>query len=148
VRESYHVTDFAVTARPSGGPAKDADESAPFRSATAMPDVPVGIGRVIIACYIAMIVAFAFGTSGGRDIDFALVVAGLFVVMYFTLPRIRLGVDPRHIERPNLARFLSEGMMTYTGPTGGAAALTQILIVPVCLMAAAVAMSVVVRWVL
>jgi hypothetical protein len=146
VRESYYVTGFPDAQRKSVGLANDPDQSAAFRSAAGMPDVPVGVGRMIVACYVAMAIAFAVGTSGGRDIDFALIIVGLFVAMYFTLPRILLGLEPKGAKRPSLERFLSEGMMTYTGRTGGVSALTQILIVPVCLVAAAVAMSAVARW--
>jgi hypothetical protein len=45
--------------------------------------------------------------------------------------------------RPTLESFLGEGMMTYTGHSTGGAALVQMLIVPVGLTAAAIAMGVI-----
>ena len=142
VRDSYRVSSFP-----------NADSDDPEAAATAghcmsaptMPDMPVGVGRLIVASYVAMVVAFAVGLGGGRDINFALTVVGLFVLVYFTVPRILLGIDPRRSPRPSLNRFLSEGLMTNTGWIGGKAALVQILIVPVCLTVAAIAMMVVAR---
>ncbi len=143
--ESYRITPFppeTVAATASSAPNEQTET---FRSAPAMPDVPVGVGRMIVACYVAMVIVFALGLGGARDINFALTIVGLFVVIYFTLPRILLGVAPSSGTRPSLERFLSEGMMTNTGWTGGKAALVQILIVPVCLMLAAIAMMVITR---
>jgi hypothetical protein len=139
-RDSYRVSSF-----PNADDPEAEATTVHFMSAPAMPDVPVGVGRLIVASYVAMVVAFAMGLGGGRDINFALAVVGLFVLVYFTVPRILLGVDPRRPPRPSLNRFLSEGLMTYTGQTGGVAALVQILIVPFCLVMAAVAMMVIVR---
>jgi hypothetical protein len=140
-RESYSVTSLP------NAEAKNAGETiaptSPFMSAPVMPDVPVGVGRMIVASYIAMVVAFAVGLGGDRDMNFALIIVSLFVVVYFTLPSILLGVAPETSARPSLKRFMSEGMMTYTGWTDGKAALVQILIVPVCLTIAAIAMMVV-----
>jgi hypothetical protein len=127
LKDSYHVT-IAPQAD-----AVDEASAAPFRSASAAPDIPVGVGRLIVA----------IGFGGDLDTNFALTIVAMFVGIYLTIPTIFLGVEPKTSGRPSLARFLSEGMMTYTGQTGGKAALAQILIVPVCLMLAGIAMSVV-----
>lgn len=135
--DSYHVTDVAQHL--DGAP----PQLSSFRSAPAAPDVPVGVGRLIVASYVGIVVAFAIGFGGDRDTNFALMIVALFVAIYLTIPRIFFGVEPKTSGRPSFDRFLSEGMMTCTGWTGGKAALVQILIVPVCLIIAAVAMSVI-----
>jgi hypothetical protein len=137
LKDSYHIT-----IAPQADVVDEAD-TATFRSAPAAPDIPVGVGRLIVASYIGIVIAFAIGFGGGRDTNFALTIVALFVAIFLTVPRIFLGVEPKTTGRPSLDRFLSEGMMTYTGRTGGKAALAQILIVPLCLILAGVAMSVV-----
>jgi hypothetical protein len=143
--DSYRTMRFPPEAIAAIAPTTSDERPGLFRSAPAVPDVPVGVGRLIVASYVAMVVAFAIGLGGDRDVNFALIIVSLFVVVYFTLPRILLGVAPETGVRPSLKRFMSEGMMTCTGWTGGKAALVQILIVPVCLTIAAIAMMVVTR---
>jgi hypothetical protein len=137
LKDSYHIT-----IAPAPGAVEDA-EPTPFLAAPAAPDMPVGVGRLIVASYVGIVIAFAIGFAGDRDTNFALAIVALFVTIYLAVPRIFLGVEPKTSGRPSFDRFLSEGIMTYTGRTGGKAALAQILIVPVCLMLAGVGMSVV-----
>ena len=144
IKDSYQVTPFPRETIAAIAPSIPTERFEPFRSVPVMPDV-VGAGRLIVASYIAMVIVFAVGFGGPRDVNFALTIVGLFVVVYFTLPRILLGVAPETIGRPSLEQFISDGMMTYTGRTGGKAALVQILIVPICLAVAAIAMTVVKR---
>ena len=141
LKDSYDVT--AVAAHPG----TVVEQTPPFRSAPAAPDIPVEVGRLIVASYVGIVVAFAIGFGGDRDTNFALTIVALLVAIYLTIPRIFLGTEPNQSKRPSLERFLSEGMMTCTGPTGGKAALVQILIVPVCLIIAAALMSVITQFI-
>lgn len=145
VTESYRIARLPIETSAANAPSTTNERPRPFRSAAAMPDVPVGVGRLIMASYVGMVVVFAIGLGGARDINFALTIVGLSVVVYFTVPRILLGIQSSANDRPSVERFLSEGMMTCTGWTGGKAALVQILIAPVCLLIAAIIMIVVAR---
>lgn len=104
-----------------------------FRSAPAVPDLPAAVGKLIIASYAALIGAFALATAGSADSIFMISIAALFVVMYFAVPGVILGIEPQSGVRPSLGRFMQEGMQTLTGHCSGKAALVQILIVPVFL---------------
>lgn len=53
------------------------------------------------------------------------------MTIFLAVLRIFLGFEPKTTGRLSLDQFLSEGIMTYTGPTSGKTALAQILIVPV-----------------
>lgn len=135
LKHSYRVADVSLQTDVA------VLQSAPFHAESAVPDIPVGVGRLIVASYVGIVVAFAIGFGGDRDTNFALTIVAFFVAIYLTVPSIFLGVEPKPNQRPSLNQFLSEGMMTCTGWTGGKAALVQILIVPACLIVAAVAMS-------
>ena len=119
-----------------------------FRAAPSAPDVPIGVGGLIVASYAALIAAFAFTTVGSRESVFMVVISALFVVTFFTVPRIFLRVEPRSGAHPNLERFLSEGMSTFTGHSSGKAALVQMLIVPVFLTMGVLAMGIAVAVIL
>lgn len=104
-----------------------------FRAAPSTPDLPVAVGKLIVTAYAALIAAFAFATIGSRESIFMIVVAALFVVAFFTVPRIFLRTEPKSGRRPTFERFLSQGMSTLTGHSSGRDALVQMLIVPVFL---------------
>jgi hypothetical protein len=144
-KESYHIRTFPAEAASASLPPALPAAPEPFRSATAIPDVPITVGRLMVAVYFTMIVVLAIGLGGDRDIDFALTVVGLFFIAYFAVPRILLGIAPKAGAQPSLDRFMRDGMMTYTGHTGGKAALVQILIVPVCLLIAMVGTMIIVH---
>jgi hypothetical protein len=106
-----------------------------YRSAAAAPDVPVAVGRLIVAAYAALIAAFALTAAGSRESVFMISISALFVVIFFTVPRLMLGVEPQGAIRLSFSRFMESGMDTFTGRSSGQAALVQILIVPVFLTA-------------
>jgi hypothetical protein len=113
-----------------------------YRAALSAPDVPVAVGRLIVAAYAALIAAFALAAAGSPESIFMISISALFVVMFFTVPRLMLGVEPKGAGHPSFSRFLASGMDTFTGHSTGRAALVQILIVPVSLTGAVLAMGV------
>lgn len=113
-----------------------------FRAALAAPDVPAAVGRLIVAAYAALIAAFALAAAGSRESVFMISISALFVVIFFTVPRLMLGVEPKGAIRPSFSRFMKSGMDTFTGQSTGQAALVQILIVPVFLTGGVLAMAV------
>lgn len=110
----------------------------------AAPDVPAAVGGMIAAAYAALIAALFIATAGSLSSIFAIVIAGLFVVIFFTVPRIFFAVEPMTERRPDLGKFLNRGMDTFTGHATGRAALVQMLVVPVLLTAAILAMGLII----
>lgn len=113
-------------------PDGDWKEAAPaFSAATAAPDVPTAVGRLIVAPYVALLGVFFALFAGSPPAFFSIAVCAVFVAMYFAVPRIFLAVEADPARRPSLSQFMRGGIQTLTGPTGGKDALIQMLIVPV-----------------
>ena len=110
--------------------------------ALASPDMPAAVGKLIIIAYAALIAALAFAAAGTRESNFMIVIAALFVVMFFSVPRIFLNVERKGGIRPSLDQFMVNGTKTLTGHNSGKAALVQILVLPVAMTFAVVAMGI------
>ena len=108
----------------------------------AAPDVPVAVGGMIAVAYAALIGAFALATVGSAESLFAVTISALFLVAFLTVPRIFLAVEPKARKRSSFDRFMLDGIQTLTGHNSGPAALVQMLIVPVLLTFAALAMGI------
>jgi len=117
---------------------------APTRAAPAAPDIPGSVGGMIVASYLALIVALYVATAGSRSSIFAISIALLFVAIFFTIPRIFFAVEPKMVRRPKFCTFLKRGMATLTGHSSGPAALVQMLVVPVFLTLAVLAMGIII----
>lgn len=148
-RGSYNKVDVAAVwpVAPQMVPVPVPDMEAPqerqaFAPTPAAPDVPAGVGALIVGSYLSLIAAFAFATAGSAHSIFMITISALFVVTFFTVPRIFLKVEPKSGRRSTLEQFLAEGMDTLTGHSSGGAALVQMLIVPVFLTLAALAMGI------
>jgi hypothetical protein len=102
------------------------------------------VGGLIAASYVTLIGTLAIATTGSSPSIFAVVIAAFFVGMFFAVPRIFFAVEPKSGRRPRLGQFIREGMDTATGRSGGAAALVQMLVVPICLTLGVMAMGVIV----
>lgn len=113
-----------------------------FRATPAAPDVPAAVGGMIAASYAGLIVALALATASSAESIFAIVVAGLFVIIFFTVPRIFLAVERDGGERTDFDAFMRNGMETFTGHNSGKAALIQILIIPIMLTLAVISMGI------
>jgi hypothetical protein len=107
--------------------------SPPFRSAAALPDVPAAVGTLLFTCYLALIGALAIATAGPGKSRFSMVIAALFVVAFFTVPRLFMAQEPVDGRRATMGQFLGGGMETFTGHCSGRAALVQMFVVPVLL---------------
>ena len=101
-----------------------------LRSTPAAPDVPGSVGGLIAGSYFALIAALFLAAAGSRESVFAITICALFIVMFFTVPRLMLRVEADKSVRPSLARFMREGMDTLTGHSSGTGALVQMLLVP------------------
>jgi hypothetical protein len=98
-----------------------------------VPDVPISVGKLIIASYAALLGALGLATVASAFSVFMIVICSLFTVAYFTVPWLFFRQEPKFRDRPTLDRFMRDGMETPTGHSTGRAALVQMLVIPVCL---------------
>jgi hypothetical protein len=101
---------------------------------TAAPDVPPAVGIMLALAYAAPIIACLATLGGGSgEALFAIIVSGLYVLVYCGVPWLFLRVEADPARRPTLSAFFHRGIDTATGHLSGRAALVQMLIVPVLL---------------
>lgn len=110
-------------------------------SAPAASDVPIAAGLFMVGSYAAIMGAFAV-TIHGAHADFAILIGAFYLVMFFAVPTVMLRIESRDDRRPSLGEFVDNGMATAGGHISGAGALTQMLIVPVLLVFAILAMGI------
>lgn len=128
---AYDVVEAPLAAERAGWRLKQA----------AAPDMPKAAGILMIAAYGALIGAFALTIHGPRA-DFAILIAAFYLLMFFAVPAMFLGVEQDRTRRPDLVQFLERGIETATGHIGGSGALVQMLIVPVLLTFGVLAMGI------
>ena len=138
-RDGFDTIDVAAvwpaSAQVAPLPIQELDPSAGAHPApaAAAPDVPPAAGLMIAGSYLALLAALAVVTVGSGKSVLAIVIAAFFMLMFFSIPAIFLGVDGAGRRPRSFDRFMQEGMQTLTGHSGGAAALVQMLVVPVLL---------------
>ena len=109
--------------------------------ASAAPDMPKAAGVLMIASYAALMSAFVVTIHGPRA-DFAIVIGAFYVAMFFGVPAVFIGIERDGARRPGFFEFLDRGVETATGRISGTGALVQMLIVPVLLAFAILAMGI------
>lgn len=122
-------------------PALDQAAEPPPRPAAAVPDMPKAAGVLMITAYGALMCAFVVTIHGARA-DFAIAIGAFYLAMFFGIPAAFLAMEGDHARRPDLFEFLHRGIDTATGWISGGAALVQMLIVPVLLAFAVLAMGI------
>ena len=138
-QQQLHSTEaFELVAPPK---LSGSDASARLQPAPAAPDMPRAAGLLIIASYAMLMGAFVVTIHGARA-DFAIVIGAFYLAMFFGVPAVILGVEGETIRRPDLREFLDRGIETATGRISGAGALVQMLIVPLFLALAILAMGI------
>ena len=148
---SFRRVDIAAAVWPASSlvvhaPLPEAETEAerkPFMPTPAAPDVPAAVGGLIAASYFTLLGAFAVATVGSAESILAIAVCVTFMIAFFTVPRLFFGVEPKSGRRPSFDRFMREGMDTLNGRCGGRDALIQMLIVPVLLTLAVIAIGIV-----
>src|SRR6476619_5715133 len=109
--------------------------------APAVSDMPVAAGTFLVLSYASLMGAFALTIHGARA-DFAIVIDIFYLAMFFGLPVLFLAVEGDRSRRPSLGEFLERGIDTATGRLSGGGALVQMLVVPVLLAFAILAMGI------
>lgn len=120
------------------------DESLHHRGAEATPDVPGSVGILLFGSYLALIGALSIATAGPGESKFVIAIAGLFVLAFFSVPRLIFAQEPKEARRPSMSLFLARGLNTYTGKCSGRDALVQMFIVPILLTFGVLAIAVVI----
>ena len=107
----------------------------------AVPDMPKAAGLLMILAYGSIMAAFAVTIHGARA-DFAIIIGAFYLAMFFAIPAAFLGIERDASRRPGLLEFLDRGIRTESGRISGSGALVQMLIVPVLLAFAILAMGI------
>ena len=113
------------------------------RGAPAVPDMPAAAGVMMVGVYFLLMGSFALTLAHERHAIFVIGIAVFFVVMFFAVPLIFLRIEEDGSRRPSLTAFLDSGIDTATGRLSGGGALIQMLIVPLLLAFAVLAMGVI-----
>ena len=109
----------------------------------AAPDVAPGVGGLIVATYVSLVLVLFTFFTGSLSAMFAVVIAAGFVAIFFAVPRIFFALEPKAGRRPSLPEFMEKGVNTLTGHSSGREALLQMLIVPVLLTLGLLVMGIV-----
>jgi len=113
------------------------------KGAVAAPDMPASAGAMVVAVYVALIGAFALTLGHGAQAKFVILIDAFFVAMFFAIPIIFLRLENDASRRPSLNSFLKGGIVTATGRISGGGALVQMLIVPLLLLFAILAVGII-----
>ncbi len=148
VRDSFDVIDAAaIWPRPDAGiqaPIRELDQ----RATPAAPDMPSAVGRGIVAVYSGLIAIFFVTMGFSGEARFMIAISAFYVAIFLAVPRIFFAVESDDTPRPDLTRFMREGVDTYTGRMTGASALAQIFVVPVLLALGILAIGLAGLWIL
>ena len=109
----------------------------------AVSEIPAAVGLMIVALYLLIIALFALTIATAGEAPFMIAIDVVFMAAFFTVPMILLKLEGDPARRPTFDRFMREGVQTYTGHVSGGGALTQMLIVPLLLAFAVLAMGVI-----
>ena len=106
-------------------------------------EFPTAVYRSVVGAFAAVVVAAWLAFGGGNDADLTLAFASVLTVVLFALPiLVRRTAAAHSDDKPErLDAFLGSRVDTATGPLTGGEAWLQILIIPLTLAAAAVAIG-------
>ena len=146
-RESFVPVDVAAVwpaaAQIAPVPIPDLEPPAPaFEATPSSAEIPAGVGILVAGAYAALLGTLFLATAGSLHSVFMIVVAAVFLVMFFAVPAIFLRIEPTARRRVSFEGFLQKGIPTLTGHSSAPAALVQMLIVPVLLTFAIAAMGI------
>lgn len=152
LRESFDILDAAEVWPRSeiapGAPLAQIEAGLAAGPTPAVPDLPPAIGRAIVAMYSGLILIFALTMGRSSEAGFMIAISALYVAIFFTVPRVLLGVEQDRSRRPDLRRFMAQGIATATGRMSGGAALAQIFAVPVLLTFAILTIGMAACWII
>ena len=142
-RDSFDVVEIATNEGPAAPALAELELGGERLAERAVPDVPVSVGVMIAAAYVAIIGLFAVTIANVGSGPFIIAIDFAFLAAFLTVPVIFLKIEGDRGRRPSFGRFLAEGMQTYTGHVSGKGALAQMLVVPVLLAFAVLAIGII-----
>jgi hypothetical protein len=141
--DSFDLIDVAAiwpNGLAPGAPLQELEQGL-VRPEAAAPDMPAAAGKTLVAVYAGLRGAFALTMTRGGEATFVIAISCFYVAMFLGVPALFLRVEQRQAKPPSISDFLTNGMDTATGRISGAGALTQMLIVPVLLTFAILAIG-------
>jgi hypothetical protein len=141
--DSFDLVDVAAiwpNGLAPGAPLQELEQGL-ARPEAAAPDMPAAAGKALVAVYAGLMGAFLLTMTRGGEAAFVIAISCFYVAMFVGVPALFLRVEQRQAKPPSISDFLTNGMDTATGRISGAGALTQMLIVPVLLTVAILAIG-------
>src|SRR4051812_30103835 len=110
-------------------------------------DIHPGVYKLFVGCWAALIAVFVATFAESPFTMFMLAVVIGYAIMFFGVPYVMSRVAPPKTKVANvpLFDFLRGQVQTLTGPVAGIEALTQVLMVPVCLILGGIAIGFIVH---
>ena len=142
-RDSFDVVEIAANEGPAAAALAQMDFGRERLPERAVPDVPALVGIMIAASYLLIIILFAVTIANVGAGPFIIAIDLAFLAAFLAVPVIFLKQEADPARRPTFGRFLSQGMQTYTGHVSGKGALTQMLVVPLLLAFAVLAIGII-----
>jgi uncharacterized membrane protein YfcA len=126
-------------------PAEAVVDRAPFMPEGSVPDLPVGVGMLVVAAYGAILGAFLLAFAGDAEVGLVIGVCAVYLTVYLGVPAVMLRIEPKAKNRPDMGDFFEKGLSTWTGHVTAKEALAQMLTIPAALTVAAVGIGVIMR---
>lgn len=142
-RDSFDVVEIEANEGPVAAALAEMDLGRERLPELAVPDVPASVGVMIAASYLLIIGLFAVTIANVGSGPFIIAIDLAFLAAFLAVPVIFLKQEGDPARRPTFGRFLSMGMQTYTGHVSGKGALTQMLVVPLLLAFAVLAIGII-----
>lgn len=140
-KDSFDVVEISTNEGPASAALAELDLARRTGPEAAVPDVPPAVGLMMVGVYVAIVGLFALTIANTGQGPFMIAIDAMFLIAFFAVPAIFLKQEGDPSRRPTMSRFLSQGMQTYTGHVSGGGALAQMLIVPVLLAFAVLAIG-------
>ena len=121
------------------------EDRAPFMPEGSVPDLPVGVGVLLVAAYGAILGAFLLAFAGDAEVGLVIGVCAVYLAVYLGVPAVMLRIEPKATSRPGMGDFFEKGLQTWTGHVTAKEALAQMLTIPAALTVAAVGIGVIMR---
>lgn len=141
-RDDFDIVEIGTNEGPAAPAIAEMGLDRALCSQTAVPDMPLAVGRLIVAAYVGLIGVLALTMARNASTALVIAIDVAFLAAFLSVPAIFLGIENDNADRPSLHRFLNDGLQTATGHLSGAGALVQMLVVPVLLTLGLLAMGI------
>ncbi|WP_077147438.1 hypothetical protein [Sphingopyxis sp. KK2] len=141
---SFELDEGTLPGAPGG---RHANQRATAFAEAAAPDIPAEIGRMMLWSYALMMAALFLFFATSVEASMMVVISAGYTAIYLGVPAILIAGEGRSGGR-SMADFLSKGLVIATGHIGGREAAAQILLIPVAITIAIIAIGTAARLIL